>query len=378
MRAIIDGLYSEYLDFLEDVCNIESGSRDKQGVDAVADYIADFARKSGYKVERKVFDTAGDCLLVDWVCDEKKPFIVLSAHMDTVFEKGAFGYPRVRRDDEFIYGPGVCDCKGGVAMAFLVVAALKKMDFCGCNIRVLLQSDEEVSSSLSGGETIKYICDRARGCKAFFNLEPKYPGKLTLERGGILHAKFTVIGKAAHSSAKEKGANAISEAALKIGDIISREPDSGISFNCGVINGGSASNIVPEKCEFHVEARAWENENYEKAKLIFAEIAEKQFIEGTKTTFEMVSERIPMAFAEFNLELLKKINEINEKHGFDALAPRKSLGGSDASYTTAAGIPTADGMGMIGYNLHSVEEKAVKRSLADGAEHLATIILELC
>ena len=85
-----------------------------------------------------------------------------------------------------------------------------------------------------------------------------------------------------------------------------------------------------------------------------------------------------MEFAEFNLELLKKINEINEKHGFGVLAPRKSLGGSDASYTTAAGIPTADGMGMIGYNLHSVEEKAVMRSLADGAEQLATIILELC
>ena len=71
------------------------------------------------------------------------------------------------------------------------------------------------------------------------------------------------------------------------------------------------------------------------------------------------------------------LEKISEKYGFGSLQKRKSLGGSDAAYTTNAGIPTADGLGIVGYNLHSTKEKAEIKSLAEGAKLLAAIILEL-
>lgn len=377
IAKMIDRLNPEYLDFLEDICNIESNSYDRRGINCVAQFIAGMSRDQSYSVSFRHFEKSGDCLCVDWINDLNSPFIVLSAHMDTVFEKGAFGYPPVRRDDEFIYGPGVCDCKGGIAVALLTMAALRECGFSALNIRLLLQSDEEVSSSLSNKETVKYICDMARDCKVFFNLEPKYPGYLTLERGGIINTKFTVVGKSAHSSKKENGINAVNEAVLKIAEIVKKESNGSTLYNCGLIEGGKATNIIPDRCVFCVEARAFTKDDFEKAKLFLQEIAEKQFVKGTDTTFEILSERMPMPLTDFNVELFEKINRISESYGFGSLEKRRSLGGSDASYTTDAGIPTADGMGMVGYNMHSTQEKAEIKSLAQSAKLLSAIIIEL-
>jgi hypothetical protein len=150
-----------------------------------------------------------------------------------------------------------------------------------------------------------------------------------------------------------------------------------LSLNCGLIKGGTATNAVADKCEFSIEARVETIESFNLAKEFFNQISKKQFVDGTTTQFEVVSDRPPMERKVFNIELLNKINKINEKYGFEILKERSSLGGSDASYTTEQGIPTADGLGMIGYNLHSNEEKAEIKSLTDGAKNLLAIIMEI-
>lgn len=373
----IDELSDSYLDFLESICNIESNSYDQEGINKVADYIMEHEKTSGYLFERMTFEKAGDCLCIDFVNGPDKPWFALSAHMDTVYKNGAFGCSAVRRDDTFIYGPGVSDCKGGIAVGLLAMAALKKSAYHDCNIRLLLQSDEEVSSSLSNKETIEYICEKAKGCRAFFNLEAKYPGYLTVQRGGIIHAMFTVIGKAAHSKDQQQGANAIHEAALKISDIVRNKLNEEVSFNCGVIEGGEASNVIAAKCSFHVEARIKTRDMYDKVTDFFEELAGKQYVQGTKTEVAIVADRIPMEIKDVNVKLLNQISEISSKYGFGKIEARQSMGGSDAAYTTDADIPTADGMGIVGYNLHSVDEKAQIKSLAESAKLLAAVIMEL-
>ena len=58
--------------------------------------------------------------------------VCFSGHMDTVHPLGSFGEVPVHRDDRKIYGPGVIDCKGGVAASFMTMDALEK---CGFNER---------------------------------------------------------------------------------------------------------------------------------------------------------------------------------------------------------------------------------------------------
>ncbi len=377
VSAKIDAMSDKYLDFLEEICSIESNSTDKDAINRVVDYIIDFEKNNGYSFERVSFEKSGDCLLIDFIVSDDKPTIAFSAHMDTVHKKGDFGYPPVRRDGEFIYGPGVCDCKGGVAVGLLAMNALKQAGFDKANIRFLFQSDEEVSSRLSNKKTIEYICEKAKGSIAFLNLEPMVLGTLATERGGIINAKFTVTGKSIHSKDKELGINAINEAVYKISEVLSSELNSIASFNCGLIEGGRASNVVPDKCSFNIEARITKMADYDKILKYFDELSKKSYVEGSKTELEIVSDRIPMELKDFNVDLFNKINEISIKYGFGELKMRQTLGGSDAAYTTEAGIPTVDGIGITGYNLHALDEKAEIKSLAERAKLLAAVVIEL-
>ena len=298
----IDDLAPKYLEFLKYICDIESNSLNKIGINKVADFIIDHESPNGYSTERVSFGNAGDCVCIDYVCDPQKPLFVFSAHMDTAIDSTDI---TTKTDNEFIHGIGACDCKGGIAVALLTMAALKECGFSSANIRLILQSDEEVSSCLSNKATVNYICEKSKDSKAFLNLEGKYAGSLTVKRAGIITARFTVTGKAAHASKKDQGINAINEAAYKIVEIQNSYLNDTVSFNCGVINGGVASNVIPEICTFDVEARVNSKSDYDKVLQFFGEWAEKQYISGAKTEFKVLSDRLPMEETKQNLNIIK-------------------------------------------------------------------------
>lgn len=111
---IIDGLYEKYLTIWEDICNIESPTDCKQGVDAVGNYAVNIARSHGWQVEKLPQKISGDAICITMNPDAKPRPVSLSAHMDTVHPVGLFGTPAVTKDETYIYGPGVTDDKGGV------------------------------------------------------------------------------------------------------------------------------------------------------------------------------------------------------------------------------------------------------------------------
>ena len=88
----IDELADKYLNVLIDACNIESKSEDKEGVDKVGIYFESIAKDMGYIIKKKEFERAGDVYSFTYNPTGKKKQISLSAHMDTVHVKGAFGY----------------------------------------------------------------------------------------------------------------------------------------------------------------------------------------------------------------------------------------------------------------------------------------------
>ena len=78
-----------------------------------------------------------------------------------------------------------------------------------------------------------------------------------------------------------------------------------------------------------------------------------------------------------NEALFARMNVIYEACGLPVLRSRHCLGGSDAAYTTQAGIPTVDSLGVDGGNIHSPKEFAYVRSLVDCAKRLAAMALLL-
>ena len=303
--------------------------------------------------------------------------MVLSGHIDTVYPLGAFPVPAVHRDGGRIYGPGVIDCKGGVVAAVMAMDALMLCDFRQRPVKLIIQTDEETGSLTSSKQTIGFMLEKARDAVAFLNLEGVQYGTAVLSRKGILRYRFIVSGKSAHSAKCLEGANAICEAAHKIIQLEKWKDADGITCNCGVIQGGTVPNSVADQCVFQADIRFADQEQYQKAVDLCKRIAEESTVPGCVCRLEKVSERPAMPRTSVNEALFEKMNAIYASCGLPVLKPRHCLGGSDAAYTTQAGIPTVDSLGVDGGKIHSPQEFAYLESLADCAKRLAAMALHI-
>lgn len=369
----IDKLSKKYIDFLIDICNIESPTNCKEGVDAVGNLCIQQAKLNGWKVEILEQKVSGNCICITMNDEVDERPISFSAHMDTVHPVGSFGTPAARCEGDIIYGPGTADCKGGIAVAFLAMEALKNSGFKSRPVQLLLQSDEENSSKTSNKETIRYICEKAKDSVAFLNCEVQMGDTAVLKRKGILRYIFKITGEAAHSSTCFDGANAILEASHKIIELEKFKDKEGITCNCGCINGGTVPNSVAEECSFTADIRYFTAEEYEYIKNKANEIAKNSYIGNTTCELSVTSERVAMYHTEKNIELLKKMNKIYSECGLNQLQERISFGGSDACDVTAFGIPCVDSIGIKGDFIHSHKEFAYASSLSESAKRIAAV-----
>lgn len=369
----IDKLENEYIDFLVDICNIESPTNHKKGVDAVGKYVCDKAREMGWEIEVQKQDVSGDCICITMNPEVKENPIVFSAHMDTVHPIGLFGNPPVKIEGDRMVGPGVLDCKGGIASSFLAMRALAECGFNGRPVKLILQSDEEVSSSSSNKTTVEFMAEKSKDAVAFLNCEGHCEGYLTTKRKGINKYRMEITGKAAHAGVCYNGVSAIAEAAKKILELEKYKNSDGITFNCGTITGGTATNTVPEKCEFTVDNRFSTVEEMEEADRIIEKIANTSFLEGTTCKATLLSRRVSMDLNDRNLKLFEKINEIYAQNGMPVLKQGSSNGGSDAADISAYGIPSIDSFGTSGGNIHNKGEFIYNKSIAESAKRLAVV-----
>ena len=370
----IDSLENEYVAFLDKVCNIESPTSNKAGVDEVGRCFIEEAKRLGFEIEVLSQEVAGDAICITMNPDAECEAICVSGHIDTVHPVGLFGYPPVTRDEEKTYGPGVMDCKGGVVAALMAMEALTKCGFKSRPVRLLIQSDEETGSSTSGKATINYICERAKGSVAFLNLEGQTGNTAVIKRKGILRYKFEITGRAAHSSICYTGANAVCEAAHKIIKLEALKDPDGLTCNCGVISGGTTPNSVADKCTFSADIRFSTREQMEKGINLLEDVAATSTIEGCTCTLQRISLRPAMPLCDRNIDLLKKMNEIYAECGLPILEGKSTMSGSDAAYVTECGIPCVDSIGTAGGRIHSKEEYIYTKSLAEAAKRIAAVI----
>lgn len=369
----INRLEEEFKKVWIDVANIESPTEYKEGVDKVGEYFLSFANSMGWQCEVVNREKSGNSVCITMNADVKKAPITLSGHIDTVHPVGSFGTPAVRTEGDIIYGPGVTDCKGGTVAALYAMTALKNIGFTDRPVRLLLQTDEEVNSLLSNKETINYICEKAADSVAFLNCESTRGDTAVLWRKGISRFRFDIKGKSIHASrCAEGGASAITEAAHKIIELEKQKDGNGLTCNCGLINGGTAANTVPDSCSFYAEIRFNNGEEKERGEAIIKAVSERSFIEGTECNLLKVTSRPAMEKAERNFALLDRLNEIYKECGLPTLTARQSLGGSDAAEVTASGIPCIDSIGVAGDKIHTPDEYGRLSSLAEAARRIAT------
>ena len=157
------------IDLLRDVVNIDSGSYDKAGVDAVGERFQQHFAEHDIETWREPNDVYGDAVhaVVTKPGSNEKPILLLG-HRDTVFPKGEVEKRPFTIKDNKAYGPGVADMKAGVVINVFVAAALNKFEAAPHPIKVLITGDEEIASRAS-----RPIIEReGRAARAVYNSEP--------------------------------------------------------------------------------------------------------------------------------------------------------------------------------------------------------------
>ena len=374
---LIDERKDEYVELLRELCDIESPSSFKAGVDAVGEYLIKIAKERGWRVQIHREEISGNAVCFTMNPDVEARSVCFSGHMDTVHPVGSFGYPPTRIEGDAIFGPGATDCKGGIVASFMAMTALEDAGYTARPLKLIMQSDEEVGSSTSEKRTVKFMAEMASDAVAFLNAE-SFGAKIdnvVVERKGIIRFQFDITGVAVHSANCFNGANAVLEAAHKIIELEKWKEEGGITCNCGVINGGTTPNTVAEKCTFFADIRYLTAEELEMVNRRVREIADTVYVEGCRTNLTVKSYRINMEKNEKNLELLDKMNDAYEKCGFERLTGSMARGGSDAADMTSYGIPTLDSLGVCGGYIHSTKEYAFISSLPEVAKRFAAVAL---
>lgn len=346
-KGLMEG---KYLQLLEEMVNIDSGTGETQGLARVAAIIQRQAVGLGYNFETLAGPDGSKHYYLSKGCGKR---ILLVAHIDTVFPAGTARARPFAIDGDLARGPGVSDCKSGVVT---ILAALEQYH-CICDsaaeIGCLFNSDEEIGSPGS-----KDIIQRlAREAQAVFVVEPAEGETITVARKGIGRFCLEVFGKAAHSGSNfTDGHSAILEMAHKI-IAVSTLTDlaAGITLNTGVIRGGTKSNVVPDYAVADIDLRI--RAAGQEAEIIkqLEQIAVQSRDQGVTGKLSGGITRPPMPATPQNLRLFELFRETAAELG-QKLDVCHSGGGSDANFVAAVGTPVVDGVGPVGGGHHSAEE----------------------
>lgn len=371
----IDAKADDYLDFLCDICAFEARAKDKEELDRMADYIGQFAEGLGFTVERTAIEACGDFLCIDMNKGAPKGCVLL-AHTDTVHDKGVFGANPVTRLEDRILAPGAIDCKGGIAIALLMMQALQNNGY-DRHLRLLLTSDEEVSNVLGGTAEVQYFTEKVAGFPYAINCETSEKDEVVVSRKGICKYRIDIDGISGHSGIHYfECRNPIEEAAHKILALQSKSKPGGITYSCNIIHGGMVENIIPKTCSIWVDVRLPLRENLAEVEATMAEVVGRSFVEGTSATLTCISKRPPMERNQATDTLFEKLLGVCRKYGLGSLTPVESGGGSDSCYTQAAGIPSICGMGGCGAFCHTNQEYILNESVALRAKIIAAFLTE--
>lgn len=376
--AYLDQCREEMLFLWETLVRMESPSADPEAIDRLASHLDTYCRALGMETEKFRPEGAGTCLAAATPARALPPILLLG-HMDTVHPVGSFpGGPFTRRDG-CVYGPGVHDCKGGLVMALYVIRALQHIGYDRRQLRLALVSDEETGHSLSQMASVEFLERHAQGCGAAFTFESGLlNGDIVTGRKGGGVIRLTVESIASHcGTAPEKGASAVREAARKVVAIEDLTDFSRVTFNCGLIRGGSSVNVVPDRCEVSVALRFHTNRDRDEALSALQSICGRVETPGTQCTLSPLAGFPAMEETDRTAALFALYRETSTALGLGTPESVYSAGCSDSAFTTSMGIPTLCAVGVLGQGQHSPDEHAFADSLLPQAKRLAAAILAL-
>ena len=345
----------EWLTLLDKIVNINSGTQNIEGLEAVREVLIPEFEKLGFKAT--IHNLNDGHKLVSMVVPGGKPELLLMGHIDTVFKKDStFQEYEVKGDR--IYGPGIIDMKAGIVMMLGLLKKFKDADQLK-KFMVIINDDEEIGSPHSHALVNKLVVD----VKSGLVLEPGLPGgAVVTSHSGVSWLTLSVRGKASHAGLEpEKGINACVELSHKVVEISKlTEYSKKLTVNVGVITGGSKPNVVCEHATATIDIRFVEKDDGENTVRKIQEITDKSYVynDYLKTTPTAKLETLvaipsmPSPHAKRLYGLLEIAGEsINQKVSGSHVGYT-----SDANHLADTGMDLLVGLGPYGEGMHTDSE----------------------
>lgn len=265
-RALLELLLPGAVAFLRRQVETNSFTANPQGVRRNAEIVAEGFHELGFAAALCPAEDPryGPHLFLDRP-GRTESSVLLVTHLDTVFspeeeQRNAF---RWTEDGDRIFGPGVIDNKGGTAMIWLVLSALREWDpglFDDTHWIIGANALEEVLSEDFPARCAERIPPQCRAALVFEASVGLEPGLALVQcRKGSANFRVSASGRGAHAGSRHQdGANAVVELAGVVGRIAAlTDPARGLTANVGSISGGGPSNRVPHDAECFVNIRAF-------------------------------------------------------------------------------------------------------------------------
>ncbi len=355
----------DFLQLLQALVETESPSRDEVAMGRVARVVEEAIVQAGGQAESIPASGLGSHLLGRFRGSRpanERPLLVL-AHMDTVHPVGTLERLPFKVVGGRIQGPGVYDMKAGLAAGLAALGLLaEKSGRPRSDVLFLVTCDEEIGSP----DSRPLIEAKAKAARAGLVLEPSAPGGAAkTRRKGAGEYVLEVAGRPAHAGIEpEAGASAIHELARQV-ERICRMNDTGVTFNAGLIRGGTRTNVVAEEAWCAIDVRFWTRDDGERADAALRSLAPVD--PGCTLRLKGGVNRGPLEKTPESAQLFDRARRIAQAVGF-TLSEAETGGASDGNIASAAGLAVLDGLGPDGGGAHSLTEHVL---LADVPRRVA-------
>ncbi len=370
--SIVSKEQKPYLTTLKELVSIESGSRDREGLDKISQLIFNRLKALGGQVEfiepgasmYRMHDTPdkpGRMVKAEFKGTGKKK-ILLIAHMDTVYLRGMLDKQPFRVDGDRAYGLGISDDKQGIALILHTIDSLRKLKFNEYGkITVLINGDEEISSpaarayfsKLGAEHDVTFSCEASQAKS----------DRIALTTAGIAAVNLNIIGKASHAgAAPELGRNALEELSFQIQQMHDlSDPKEGIKMNWTLATAGTNRNVIPSIAFATADVRVMKKEDFDVVENKVRERAKMQQIPDTKIDVIFERRRPPLVASPQSLQMAEYAKKVYSELGRDLILGTVAAGGgTDAAFAALdTQNPVIESMGVQGFGAHSNDDEYI-------------------
>jgi glutamate carboxypeptidase len=363
LRKAAEAAQPALIETLRDMVVIESGSSDVEGLAKMAEFTEARLKALGAKTERrKTVRGAGADIVIGTFEGTGSRKMMLMAHMDTVYQRGDLASQPYRVDRNRIYGPGIADDKGGIAV---VLHALKNLGDAGwrdyARLTVLFNPDEEVGS-IGSGELIAEIADQhdvVLSCEPTAAAPAAKNDALLLGASGTATGTMEVKGRASHAgAAPQLGRNALIELGhqlLQTQDIAKSIP--GTQLNWTTAQAGTVRNQIPEKATAGADIRLTIPDGVQKLQAALDEKVKNKLIPDTETTVKIETGRPAFVASDRGRALAKEGQAIYAEIERTLDIVEMTGGATDAGFANRSGKAiVVESFGLAGFGYHARDE----------------------